>query len=243
MATWQSTPLYLFWAPQGRYVNVLDPVFLAAVDPDAHAAQSEIFSGEAPDPVMLAADALDSEFIVYSPRAVAARLTDRLSADPRVEVLHRQVHTVFRIRPLQVSPFILDWRLVPSGESLPVSMESSIDEWLAYPRLDDSTLASLEGYVDVTRLADTNSCVALVHDLISSVPRTGALEFAASGPSTVWLDDSVILQDLGSDGAVLGRGSVLQFEMSDERKRLTILTCPGAGGSEGGFYLLQRGVA
>ena len=48
-APWRATPLYLFWAPQASYINVLDPMFLAAVDPEAHSVQEAIFDGSEPD--------------------------------------------------------------------------------------------------------------------------------------------------------------------------------------------------
>ena len=89
---WRSTPIYMYWAPQGRYLNVLDPVFLAASNPPVFAAQDEIFSGEEPDVPMRAAAVLDSEFLAYNAASGDRALSYRLMGDPRVESVYRGIN-------------------------------------------------------------------------------------------------------------------------------------------------------
>ncbi|MDX1583838.1 MAG: hypothetical protein R3338_09590, partial [Thermoanaerobaculia bacterium] len=48
-ADWDDTQLYAFWAPQGRYLNMYDPLFMAVDSPDAYRSLQKIFAGEVYD--------------------------------------------------------------------------------------------------------------------------------------------------------------------------------------------------
>lgn len=48
-AHWGPAELYCFWAPQGRYLNVLDPIFMAVHSPAVYDAQRRVFEGREPD--------------------------------------------------------------------------------------------------------------------------------------------------------------------------------------------------
>ena len=69
-------------------------------------------------------------------------LVERLSADPRVTVLHRGFNGVFQIRP--ATGFVLDWN--------------------GYPRLTDPAARAVEGYVDARRITQDRDCSTLVHE-------------------------------------------------------------------------------
>ena len=115
-APWQQTSIYMLWAPQALYLNVLDPVFLAARDPARHTAQANVFSGEEPDVPLAVAVALDSQLLAYSPYAGLDLLTARLEHDPRVAIRHRLhgFNLLWTILPDRNDAFILDWFELPS---------------------------------------------------------------------------------------------------------------------------------
>lgn len=239
-ATWRSTPIYMFWAPQGRYLNVLDPVFLAAVDPPAHRAQEEIFSGVEPDVPLRAVAELDSRYIAYSGATASETLSRRLLADPRARLLHRQINVLFELRPPAGEPFVLDWHVAPSGTRLPPSTDTRVAEWPAYPRLSDPMLASMEGFVDARRVAGPEDCLGLVHVVEGDRSRSTRLEFAPAGPSILWLDQRQLLRLQGDSDAVLGAGALLPLELAAGEQRITVLTCPESRHRRSGFYLVER---
>ena len=48
-APWGLAGDLVFWAPQGLYLNLFDPVFMAVAHPEKHRAQAAIFAGAEPD--------------------------------------------------------------------------------------------------------------------------------------------------------------------------------------------------
>lgn len=235
-APWRSTPVYMFVAPWARFLNVLDPVFMALPYPRRYAAQLALFDGSEPDPPLAAVAELDSDFIVCPMEGETRRLAERLSADPRVQVLHRGFNGVFRIRP--ASGFVLDWKVVPANSSSPPAAPVFGPD---YPRLMNPRARAVEGYVDARRVARGRSCVALVHELESDARARVDYELAPSGPSTLWLDDRLLISTAADSGAVLGRGIVLPMDLTPGRHRITVLTCPESGPeARSGFYLVER---
>ncbi len=228
-ASWQMTPLYLFHAPQGRYLNVLDPIFMALPYPLQHFAWQALASGQAPDPVLVAAQALDSDYLALSLATAEARLRQRLDADPRVETLHAGIHALYRWRPVPLGTFVLDWQV--EG---PLGMHP-------YPRLADPRLRRLEGYVDLLRVVQgevtPETCVRVTSTL--QVLPAGAdaiqrFELAPAGATALWLEEGQGWQlhlTVASDlGAVLGSG--VTFEVGARRPtRVRILTCPARAAS------------
>jgi hypothetical protein len=95
-ATWGDGETYAFWAPQGRYLNVLEPLFMLARDPRAYEAQRRLFSGLDPDPAATARE-LDSDFIALDVSAAPPALVRRLATDPRFRLRHRGVNALFEL--------------------------------------------------------------------------------------------------------------------------------------------------
>ena len=238
---WGSTPVYLLWAPQGLYLNVLDPVFTAVPFPAAHEAQRGIFDGSEPDVPWLAASALNSEFVAFSTATTEPRLSARLASDPRVRPLYRQVNALYQLLPGANSDFVLDWQVLPPQSDLPPSPELHLDPRHSYPR---AAHADLEGYVDLRRLGPLRGCVAFAHDLQPDGETTLRFELAPYGPTVLWLDQRLVASVAGELGAVLGQGIELPIELPEGlepgRHRLTVLTCPNTARNQGGFYLLRR---
>ncbi|HEX7828719.1 MAG TPA: hypothetical protein VF787_03650, partial [Thermoanaerobaculia bacterium] len=67
-ADWPEGTELVFFAPQGRYLNVLDPTFMALLHPREYALSKQLFNGEAID-VAATMRALDSDYILYLPNA------------------------------------------------------------------------------------------------------------------------------------------------------------------------------
>ncbi len=237
---WRSTPIFMYWAPQGRYLNVLDPVFLAAFDPPVFAAQDEIFRGEEPDVPLRAAAVLDSEFLAYSAATGDRTLTRRLIGDPRVESLHRGINLLFRLQGPAGEPFVLDWQLAPGDASLPVAEADDLSGWPSYPLAEASPLRALEGFVDGRRVVAPGQCLGLVHSFDLEESQTRLLELAALGPTTLWVDGRQALEVRGGSRAVLGRGTQLPLELEPGNHRLSVVTCPYSAAGSPGFYLVRR---
>ena len=81
-ADWRDGTVLVFFAPQGRYLNVLDPVFMAARYPREFAISESIWNGKAPD-LAAALRALDSDYILFVPTRERRLLQQRLERDPR----------------------------------------------------------------------------------------------------------------------------------------------------------------
>jgi len=216
-APWRSTPVYMFSAPWARFLNVLDPVFMAVPYPRLYEVQSHLFDGTEPDPPLAAVAGLESDYIVC-PLGETRELVERLSADPRVTALHRGFNGVFQIRP--AAGFVLDWN--------------------GYPRLTDPAARAVEGYVDARRITQGRDCATLVHEEETKSAARIDYELAPSGPTTLWLDDRLLASTAGEPGAVLGKGILLPMELATGVHRITVRTCPARDGRSG-FYLVERG--
>jgi hypothetical protein len=237
---WRSTPIYMYWAPQGRYLNVLDPVFLAAHDPAVFAAQDEIFAGTEPDVPMRAAAVLDSGYIAYSAATGDKTLTARLLADPRIETRYRGINLLFEIRAPATEVFITDWHLVPPDLPLPVAPDVDVSGWPDYPLVGPPELRRLEGFVDGRRVAAPGQCIGAVHRLEIDAARDLRLELAAMGPMSLWLDERPVVELGDGGGAVLGRGAAVELSLAPGEHRLNVLSCPASPSGTAGFYLVRR---
>jgi hypothetical protein len=216
-APWRSTPVYLFSAPWARFLNVLDPVFMAVPYPRLYEIQSRLFDGSEPDPPLAAVAGLESDFIVCPLGEETRGLVERLTADPRVTVLHRGFNGVFQIHP--AAGFVLDWQ--------------------GYPRLADPAARAVEGYVDARRISQGRDCATLVHEEETGTAARVDYELAPSGPTTLWLDGRFLASTAGNPGAVLGEGIRLPVDLAPGLHRITVRTCPAKDGRSG-FYLVER---
>jgi hypothetical protein len=95
-ATWGDGETYAFWAPHGRYLNVLEPLFMVARDPAAYDAQRRLFSGLDPDPAARLRE-LDSDFIAFDVTSTPPALVRRIAADPRFRLRYGGVNALFEL--------------------------------------------------------------------------------------------------------------------------------------------------
>ncbi|MEM8931005.1 MAG: hypothetical protein AAGE94_07510, partial [Acidobacteriota bacterium] len=210
-ADWGPTATYLLWAPHGRYLNALDPIFLAAPSPDVHRHLRRLLDARALDVPATLVGPLDSDHLAF-PTVRHDALIEQLRGDPRIDVLHRGSHTLVTVRA--VDGFTLDWRIVPPRSALPVAEGTSTADWPSYPRSPHPAVRAIEGFVDLDRVAPEAPCVAVTRS-VDELPGT-AIELTAIGPTTVWRADrrgSRRVAALGrGSGAILGGGLQLTVQ-------------------------------
>jgi hypothetical protein len=228
-ATWRNAEQYVLAAPQARYLNLLDPVFMAAPFPEEYEAQRALFSGEDRDPVLTAATTLDSDYVAFLRGAEHALLARRLDRDPRVTRLHAGADA------LANRAFVLDWRVAPKGVEAPPP-RGAASSWHPYPRAGTERGRHFEGYVDARRIS-TSGCVAFVHLASAATPELVTYELASSGPTSLYLDGELVAAAPASD-AVPGSGVTLPLRLSAGAHELTVATCPIRGAN--GFALVER---
>ncbi len=245
-AWWGHTQTYVFFAPQGRYLNVLDPVFMAVPYPEVYQAQRQVFDGLEPDVPRVLVDQLDSDFLAASRNHRYPSLFERLRHDPRIGTRYQGHSLLFQLRPGNNDRFVLGWRRVPPGFELPIAGDVSIVDWPAYPLATEPRIRAVEGYVDALRFGD-EGCLAMVHDFLVEPSEAGfrSWELAPYGPTTLWLDQKLLVSTRASMEAFLGRGLRLTAELEVGSHRWTVLTCRGEKIGQGdspysGFYLLDR---
>ncbi|HKI87368.1 MAG TPA: hypothetical protein VKA53_11555 [Thermoanaerobaculia bacterium] len=239
-APWGITPVYMFWAPQARYLDVLDPVFMAVPHPEVYQAEHSLFAGTDPDSPLTIATTLDSNYVAF-PINGNRSLAERLDGDPRMKPIERGLQRLYEIRPDANKGFLLDWKLLP-GSSLAAPAKAPIPAGApSWPRGSSQPGRSIEGFVDARRVLPRGvPCLALAGEL----PTAGkqVLELAAWGPTTLW-QDGKLLVETGGDHAVLGRGVMFPIAPHDQTIRLTVRTCrepETPRDAPVGFYLLRR---
>ncbi len=241
-AEWGSTHLYMFWAPQATYLNVLDPVFMAVRFPEAHRSARAIFEAREPDVPLALKAKLDSDFLALSRFHQPPELFDRLDADPRLRLRYQRLTLLYETVPGANSELVLDWRVIPRGILLPVGKSAEVASWPRYPRAPEPAERALEGYVDANRIDAEATCLGLVH--VEEVTRSAPLtwELAPYGPSALWIDDELVLSTAATHQAVLGSGITFIARLAPGRHHLTVLTCRGRdAGVSSGFYLRRKG--
>lgn len=243
-AEWGTTHVYMYFAPQASYLNVLDPVFMALPYPEAYQAQRALFDGREADPAMAVKADLDSDYLAFSRFHRAPLLVERIAADPRFVPVYQGYNLLYRLEPGKTSSFLLDWRLVPAGTALPPRPEERVESYPPYPRRERPEERALEAFVDLRRIAaaggaDAQGCAALVSRQHHLAPLRGALELAPAGPTRLWIDDRPVVAAGEDLGARLGQGLTLPLDFAPGSHQITVLTCPprDPAAGAGGFYL------
>jgi hypothetical protein len=144
-STWDFTPYYLHAEPEARYLNVLDPIFMASRYPAAYDTLEKVHSGVIADVPAALSGILGSDFIAYNAIAFPA-LARRADTDPRmVNVFQSANHRVDRIDRSGSHGFVTDWELYLVPDSSYVAFEAARRNppSVALPPYDPSTARAL----------------------------------------------------------------------------------------------------
>jgi hypothetical protein len=214
-APWTVTGEYMFFAPQGRYLNVLDPVFMRAAHPREYELQRQLFRGELLD-VPAALRALDSEYLGFNDR-ILPRLAAQLRADPRLEPLIEHGQVLYRVKPNADFGFVHDFRVAMSRHALSAP--------------ETQRLSSAAAFVTLPQLPASARCLWLIpeHDL----PADTRWEIGGDTTVNVFAGARMIAAAEARPHPVLGEGTLFTAP-----RQLALQAC-GTGGSPA-FYLLRR---
>jgi hypothetical protein len=236
-APWDATELYVWAAPQARYINLLDPVFMAVAHPKAYAVQRNIWNGSEPDVPLAVKTYLDSDYVAF-PYRKHLQLYRRLAADPRARLLYRGYTAVFKINAHANKQFVFDWKIVkdaakwpPTAKDFNIEVENSI-------KAEEPIDQAHKGYIDGKRINGNTSCLNWAYVENVEKPIKLDYEISAYGGFRFWLNDKPILSNFSTAQAVLGQGVRLHLELMPGRHIFSVRTCPF--GEENGFYMLER---
>ncbi len=207
-ASWGDAEIYALWAPQGRSLNVLDPIFMALPYPRQYGVQRAVFDGRHPDVPFAAKSALDSDFVALDWSDAPPVLIDRMKSDPRLHIRYGGYNVLAEIVPSNA--FVVDW--VVGGRRYPHA---------------GGALAGFEGFVDATRVS-RERCATFTQTLTGPQRFT----FAPYGESAIAIDGHVALTTPGLS-ANLARA--IPVELAAGPHRVDIRTCRAGGFN--GFYL------
>lgn len=182
-AHWGMAQALLYFAPQGLYLNFLDPILMVLPYPEVYKARKALFENRSPDLAYTLAHDLDSDHIAVSGFSNAGLLKN-LATDPRFMPVFVDFHSLYRLVPNSNSDFLLDWRLI-EPHSMPPS-ETDFDSGRKYPRHIDPLLRGIEGFVDLRKFNQKEPCirVATVADPPSSRAR---LRLDAASDLQLWV--------------------------------------------------------
>ncbi len=209
-ADWRDGTRLVFAAPQGRYLDVLDPVFMAAKYPREYAIAESIWSGAAID-VPSSLRALDSDYLFFFAVPQRARLLQRIVRDPRFTPLYSNGTILVRVG---ASPgFLRNWQLSNGAQYV-------------WPD-------AVSAYVDLS--SSIERC-ATARALMTA----GAyqLEVAPSGTAEVRLDTALLAQRTKEGEAVIGSGLKIPLVVPQGEHWLAVTTCRSKKGM--GFFALKR---
>jgi hypothetical protein len=236
-APWAATEAFVFWAPHAAYLNVLDPLFMAARDAAAYRLYLDLFEGREADIPLMATARFDSEFWADDGQYPFAKA--RLGADPRVAHLHDGITYLYRFLAGRNADFLLDWKVLPDGAPMPPPPDLVTDPAVPlYPRAATERERAVEGYVDARRLGAAG-CLGFARAEDVDRRTRLVLEVSPYGSAEVYVDDRPLAAIPSPRAAVLGRGVVLSLALDPGRHRLAVRTCPAEG--QVGFYALVRG--
>lgn len=215
-APWGATDLYVLFAPQARYLSVLDPVFMALRDPAADRRQRELFAGREPDVPAALARVLESRFLALPRAGADPTLLARLSADPRLVLRHGGSHLLYEVVPDRTSAFVTDFR-AEDGGPVPPRPAGEERRWTGWVDLGPALCRRLSA---------------------RAILPAGEIELAPLGPASLSLDGGSPF-GVGPTAGVLGRGLRLPIAETGER-RVEVESCPDPESGRNGFYLLSR---
>lgn len=226
-APWGIAQAYVFFAPQGRYLNLLDPLLMALPHPREHALAQALFAGEEPDLALAVGIGLDSDYLAFSTLSSAPRLAARAAGDPRLRSRYAGYDRLYEIDPAASARFVRDWQAAPEGAP-----------WVSYPRSAEPRARELEAFVDARRVGA--GCVRFLHRRTVAAAVERWFELAPYGSARFAVDGRPLVALGGAPGAVLGAGALVRVELAAGEHALMVETCPDPSTGRAGFFLLER---
>jgi hypothetical protein len=229
-APWDSSEDYVYFAPQGRFLNLLDPLFMRSAHPREYEIQRELFLGQRPDPPLSVRADLDSDFLAFPARRHAA-LAKQLVGDPRAELLVAQGQLLYRMRPERARDFVRDLRVAATQAELAQPTAAR------YPRHPSALAREIEAIIDTKRLSGTPLGAARCFWFAPEPSvETTDIELASTAPARIWVDGQLQKQIAASERLIPGSGSMFaQVTLT----QLTIEVCP-VRATAPQLYLLRR---
>ncbi|MGZ4777907.1 MAG: hypothetical protein ACXV5L_01825, partial [Thermoanaerobaculia bacterium] len=124
-ATWSDAEMYIFWAPQARYLNIYDATFMYVPYPKLWEAQNALFAGDDPDVVATMRGPLQSDYLAFDPTGMPPQFLARVRSDPRLRVVYGGYNVLLAYRPEGEASFVSDWPGATAGAF--VEPQSSAD--------------------------------------------------------------------------------------------------------------------
>jgi hypothetical protein len=227
-APWGMAQAYFFFAPQGRYLNFLDPVLMAFPYPRQEALARAVFAGTEPDLALAVGGGLDSDYLAFSTLTAEPLLVARAEGDPRLHLRHAGYDRLYALDPAAVQRFVRDWQVAAPGRSP-----------APYPRHRDARASTLEAFVDGRRVGP--GCLRFAGRWAEPEGASRWMELAPYGPTRLALDGRPLVAIGGSPGAVLGQGALVQVALAAGEHVWTVESCPDPATGRSGFFLLDRG--
>ena len=236
-APWDAAEIFVWAAPQARYINLLDPVFMVKAHPELHSIQRNIWNGTEPDVPTAVKLHLDSDYIAF-PFRKHFQLYKRLATDPRARLLYRGYTAVFGINPKANYQFITDWQMVlnsggraPKSEPVDFNRVGATGGTYSQDRVYD-------GYVKIENRDGSGNCVDMAH--VETVQESVRVEYelAAYGGFSFRLNNHLVLSNAVPGKATLGEGVRFQLDLDAGHHTFGVRTCSFEG--QIGFFLLER---
>lgn len=114
-ATWSDAEMYVFWAPQGRYLNIYDSTFMYIPYPKLWLTQQALFDGNAPDVPSAIRGPLQSDYLAFDATGMPRDFTDRVRNDPRLRVVYGGYNVLLAYNPGGENAFVRYWNGAPHG--------------------------------------------------------------------------------------------------------------------------------
>ncbi|HSA56733.1 MAG TPA: hypothetical protein VLE53_13570 [Gemmatimonadaceae bacterium] len=241
-ATWDFTPYYLLAAPQGRYLNVLDPIFMSTPYPEAYALLERLYAGSVPDVPGALTEPLDSDYLAYN-SILFQDLDIRVGRDPRLIPVFQSVnHQVVAVDRERGHGFVTDWRLDTAATASYaefVARRARVAPAAVSAPYDPRTARALVSAPG----AAAGGCWWASRRYVPAAPRHGMLiiRFGSAGPAEVYADGRRILSSAEGHGGLPDADRVEVRVSGRVPVDLAVRACPSAEFGSGFFWREEWG--
>lgn len=233
-AFWGQAPYYMAIAPQGRYLNVLDPIFMMALDERLFEAERHLYDGSAADPAALVGGLFDSHYLAFD-RRLSPVLYSRLERDPRfVKLYDSPTSALYRLVTAEKAGFITNWQASAIPQT-PRWKNLELHPPLLWPTIQAPMPTSpYTGFNQFPPELAGQDCALATREAVYSENRKLRVGFGAAGPSRIIINgESRLLFEAGVGIQV----DAVLFDMeypAGMPVEMAVITCRSQDGH--GFY-------